>query len=459
MRHGPGVPGIAWNAWRAERGGTDAVLRRQRARLARLVRDARHASPYYRELYRGLPADVDQWLLPPVTKPELMARFDEWVTDPGVTLGSVRRDFLADQRRVGDLHLGRYRVFTSSGSSGEPAVLLHDHASWTVAETVVGLRARRTVLRPDVVVPLVRRGLRTAVVVATGGHTAAVSSAEALRRRSPRQARRIRVLSVLRPLPDLVAELEAIRPALLVGYPSVVRLLAGEQRTGRLRISPALAAVGGEALTADARHEITEAFGCTVLDEYAAAEAPGLAVQCSRQELHVNADQYLFEPVDARHRPVPAGERSATVLVTNLANRVQPLIRYDLGDRVVVRPDPCPCGSPLPAVRVEGRSGDVLRFRSPDGREVSVPPRALAAVLRQTPGVRRFQAVRTSPAELTVHLEPESGADPEQVRAAVDGRLTAFLGARGLRTVVVRHSPDRPAPDPRSGKYREVWSR
>lgn len=451
--------GEVWDAWWAERGGAKALAARQNARLDALVRHARQSSPYYRRHHRGVPVWVtDPRLLPPVTRAELMESFDEWVTDPEITLEGVSRDVLADPSLVGTRYLGRYHVVTTSGTSGEPAVLVHDRSSWTAADAVLRVRGRRTVLRPAVLGPVLRHGLRTAVLVATGGHFAAAAAAEDLRRRSRVQARRLRVLSVLQPLPELVTELDAFRPTVLVGYPSAVRLLAGEQRAGRLRIAPALVAVGGETLTGTAGAEIREAFRCPVLDEYAASEVPGLAVACHRGALHLNADRYLFEPVDEEYRPVPPGTASATVLVTNLANRVQPLIRYDLGDRAEVLPVPCPCGSPLPAVRVEGRSGAVLTFRSADGHPVDVLPLALGTVVDETPGVRRFQAVRTAPDELSVRLEPEPGTDPGQVRAAVDARLAAFLTARGLRTVTVRHSPDPPGPDLRSGKFREVFS-
>ncbi|MGX5359500.1 phenylacetate--CoA ligase family protein [Kocuria sp. KH4] len=448
----------AGDAWWVEHAGTAAVARRQRVRLGALVRHARRASPYYRRLYRAVPPDAaDPALLPPVAKPQLMEHFDEWVTDPRITLAALRRDVLADPSRVGVPYLGRYHVLTSSGSSGDPAVLVHDDRSWSSAGAVLGVRARRTLLRPDVLAPVARRGLRVAALLATGGHFAAVTAAEDLRRRGPRRSDRLRVLSVLRPLPELVAELDAFRPTVLVGYPSAVDLLAAEQAGGRLRIAPALVAVGGETLTPAARHRIRAALGCPVLDEYAASEAPGLAVQCHRGTLHVNADRYLFEPVDEAGRPVAPGRTSASVLVTDLGNRVQPLIRYDLGDRVELRARPCPCGSPLPAVRVDGRAGDVLRFTAADGRSVPVLPLALGTVVEETPGVRRFQAVRTAPDTLVLRLEPEPGADPGRVRAAVDARVRAFLTERGLGAVGVRHVADPPRPEA-SGKFRQVWS-
>jgi hypothetical protein len=50
--------------------------------------------------------------------------------------------------------------------------------------------------------------------------------------------------------------------------------------------------------------------------------------------------------------------------MTDLANQVQPIIRYDQGDSVPLRPDAYPCGSTLPAIRVVGRTNDTLSFPS-----------------------------------------------------------------------------------------------
>ncbi|WP_456507282.1 hypothetical protein [Arthrobacter sp. TE12232] len=188
-----------------------------------------------------------------------------------------------------------------------------------------------------------------------------------------------------------------------------------------------------------------------------ASEALALTSRCRQGQFHVNADWYIVEPVDRTFQPVPAGELSHTVLVTNLANRVQPLIRYNLGDRVQMIPGPCACGSPFPALRVEGRSGDVLTFNAADGRTVTVLPLALGTVIEETAGVRRFQAIRTGMRQLTVRLELYPEATTAAVRTAAQERLGAFFAAQGADGVEVRFADEPPRPD-RSGKFREVWS-
>lgn len=471
------LTGIAWDIWRAGRASQDAIARRQRDRLAALVECARSSSPYYRRLYRDVPDTVTDPVtnlgeLPPVGKRELMENFDEWVTDPHITLAGLKQDLLDDPSRIGGLYRGQYLVVTSSGSTGDPSVLVHDRTSQLVASLLGPIRERRTLMTAAEARAFLHRGLRAAALIADGGHFAGVVLTEAARRRSPRIARRVRVFSVLRPLPDLVADLNDFQPTVLYGYPSAMLQLAAEQKSGRLRIHPLLAVASGESLAAHAGADIEAALGCRVTVRYLASEALALTSRCRQRLLHVNADWNIVEPVDDAFRPVPAGELSHTVLVTNLANRVQPLIRYNLGDRVQLGAGPCACGSPFPTLRVEGRSGDVLSFGAAEGAEfdsagldgagldgavVTVLPLALGTVIEETAGVRRFQAIRTGLRSLTVRLELWPGAEPGAVQAATRDRLSAFFAAQGADGVDVRFAEEPPRPD-RSGKFRQVWS-
>ena len=98
-----------------------------------LVEHARRASRFYADHYRAVPSgpirleELDR--LPAVTKPELMARFDDWVTDPAVTRAGVE-EFVANLDNLGRDFLGRYVVFTTSGSTGVPALWCRIGAQW-----------------------------------------------------------------------------------------------------------------------------------------------------------------------------------------------------------------------------------------------------------------------------------------------------------------------------------------
>ena len=89
--------------------------------------------------------------------------------------------------------------------------------------------------------------------------------------------------------------------------------------------------------------------------------------------------------------------------MTNLANRVQPIIRYQLGDRVVMSAERCRCGSAFPRIEVTGRTDDTLSFPA-NGKVVQVIPLAIATVAEETPGVLSCQLIQTEPLKLMVRL-------------------------------------------------------
>ena len=128
----------------------------------------------------------------------------------------------------------------------------------------------------------------------------------------------------------------------------------------------------------------------------------------------------MVENVDADDRPVPPGTPGARLLVTNLHNLVQPLIRLAVSDVVTLHPEPCPCGRPLVrAAAIEGRSDDVLSLPARGGGTVTVLPAQFAVVTRDR-AVREFQ-VRQEAGGLRVLVVPCGGAR-SRPRAADRGR-------------------------------------
>lgn len=422
---------------------TQAVVLKepQREKLAEMVRHARASSPYYRDLYKDLPERVEDPALLPVTqKKELMAHFDDWVTDRDVTLEKVQA-FIADKSRIGEHFLGKYQVATTSGTTGRPGIFVLDQGLLQVQKKVAG-RAFRQWLSFWDFLKILFRGGRMAMLHATDGHYVSVGNVAKWRRSSRLARKLIRDFSIHTPIPELVEELNRFRPAILGSYASVASLLAAEREAGRLRIDPVLIVVTAEGLPEEEYGRIEKAFGSKVGNIWGSTEASGAAYSCKEGWMHVLDDWMIIEPVDADYRPVPPGEPSHTVLITNLANHVQPLLRYDLGDSILVRPDPCPCGDEPPAIKVQGRSAEVLEFTKEGGEKVSVAP--LALELSDLPGVELSQVVQTSPAALKVRLKLSSGADAEAVWKAATSELEKVFRDLGIGGVKIERGEKEP---------------
>jgi phenylacetate-CoA ligase len=298
-------------------------------------------------------------------------------------------------------------------------------------------------------------GERIAFVGATGGHFASTVSIERLRRLNPALARGMHSVSFLQPVGALVAELQAVSPTILATYPSAAVLLAEEQLAGRLQLNLQEVWTGGETLSAAMRSFVEQAFGCPVANSYGASEFLSLAFECRLGHLHLNSDWAILEPVDADGCAVPCGEAGTTTLLTNLANHVQPLIRYDLGDRVTLQPQPCACGSCLPVIEVQGRCDDTLRLGRPGAPTVRVLPLALSTVLEDEAGLFDFQLVQQGPCELLLRTGLHGAAATGALRRART-TLAAFLQAQGATGVHIHCRSGEPGRRGRSGKIQRV---
>ena len=208
-------------------------------------------------------------------------------------------------------------------------------------------------------------------------------------------------------------------------------------------------------LSAAMRGSIQEAFACRVVNSYGASEFLTLACECSRGSLHLNSDWAILESVDDQGAAVAPGTSGAATLLTNLANHVQPLIRYDIGDRVTIHPQACSCGSSLPVIEVQGRCDDILRLGARGKKTLSVLPLALTTVLEDDAGLFDFQLVQTGRRELQLVTPRQgSGADADLRRArTILASFLAGLGAEGLR---IRCCSGQPRRLGRTGKLQRV---
>ena len=108
--------------------------------------------------------------------------------------------------------------------------------------------------------------------------------------------------------------------------------------------------------------------------------------------MHVADDLVILEPADADGNVVPYGQPAERLLLTNLFNLTQPLIRYDLVDAVTMSDEPCPCGCAHRRITaVSGRIDGAFEYES----GALVPRAALEQTVLATPGVADFFVGKT----------------------------------------------------------------
>ena len=245
----------------------------------------------------------------------------------------------------------------------------------------------------------------------------------------------------------IVEAWQRISPDVLQGYPSALRSLAHHCLDSGESLAPAprLVFTDSELLLPDTRALLARAFGTPVIDIFGTFETDNIAYQCAaRNGYHVATDCVVLEIV-RDGKPVPPGEEGE-IVVTVLANRTQPFIRYNLKDIGRLSTQACTCRSPFPLLTViEGRVNDLIVLA--DGRRCT-PQGIFARMNRLADAIRHYQLRQTGIGRFEMLVVPtirfENGGRGEVLNA-----IGSTLGDSKIELRLV----DRIPPDA-SGKRR-----
>ena len=367
-------------------------------RLQQLMTDAGRHVPLYRRLWVASGIDVDE--------PQVARDFQRLpLLDKAALRACSPADRVHAKRR--DMHLAEE---LSSGSSGEPLAVFKDRAAQ--------LRRRWAFLRA-----LLACGYRP------GQRCLLLTS-----RRSAKwpTVARWSYASIGDDTATLASRVDALQPDVLYGPLSTLELLAAQRTQQSPRpAGPRLVISTAEQLTRQRRATLERGFGAPVADFYGMSELGLVAYRTPGNPRFTSARSSLlleFFPI--------AGEPSVErLVVTDLAERTSPWIRYDTGD--LVRRDPQLAGRPI--VEFAGRSLDCIVL--PDGALVS--PYRLDVLLEHVPGLRAFEVLQQADLALDVTLDmaPDNG---EQARSTVRRGLEGILGTSAtirMRTGTIHRGP------------------
>ncbi len=247
-----------------------------------------------------------------------------------------------------------------------------------------------------------------------------------------------------------VAALQRHPARVLTGYASSYFSLARMMLAQGLRLEyqPDCLVLCADKPTAEMKAVIYQAFRARPYEEYGSVENAVLATECEFGSLHAHPDFGILEIVDAEGRPVAPGEEGR-ILCTSLLNRVQPLIRYDLGDVGRWSTRRCLCGRDhLPVLEeIVGRIEDVVT--GADGREI-----VRLCSLQNVPRVLASQVVQHRPDAITVRVVPAEGFGPAEARMIREILGTQRLGDVRIDIECVSELEKTPA-----GKVRRVIRR
>ena len=392
--------------------------------LNQLTQYARLHSSYWRDRLANVPNEVTIEHLrdiPILTKREMMALWPELITIPDVTLDEAY-EHLHNLTEDGYFKDGCHLI-ASGGSSGEPALFLYGWDGWAGCTRAIGRYMPhlsqhypdwKNPTGPSANVGADRASHMTIAMATTFGYGQ-------------------KQIPVTLPLDQIVSQLNELQPVRLSGYPSMMLLLTEEAAAGRLQIAPKVIQPSSEPLTTEIRTAIMQTWQPNIMNIWGCSEACAVGNSFGPEPgMYLNEDLVIVEAVNDDNQPVSPGEMADKVLLTNLFNMAQPLIRYELTDRISVMRDPSPVGFPFRRIHdIEGRTDDVFLYQQ-QSSTIPVHPILFRGPIAKTLGILEFQVFQTHHG-VDIHYLAERPVDePDLIR-----RLTEPLKQVGIQNPVV----------------------
>ncbi|WP_375239821.1 phenylacetate--CoA ligase family protein [Aurantibacter sp.] len=205
---------------------------------------------------------------------------------------------------------------------------------------------------------------------------------------------------------SFVKRINKIKPKFIHGYVGAVEELAIYIEKNNLKVhKPEVIFLTSAPLSESTRLNIEKVFGSDVFDQYGCSEVFWLAAECKNKKgLHFNYDLRHIEFLDSNNK-ITKGNEYGKIVLTDLENRVFPLIRYENGDegRFFIKKY-CECGMNLPLIdKVKGRVSEFIRTES----GIYVNGSFLTTLFDGFPdAIKAFQIIQNKDFSISVNVIP-----------------------------------------------------
>lgn len=210
-----------------------------------------------------------------------------------------------------------------------------------------------------------------------------------------------------------IENLIRFKPEYLVGFPSTMLDIARYGLANNFQFPPNIVKAifpTAETVTAEMRSDIEAFFHTKIYDQYASSEGAPFIIECDKGNLHLELQSGVFEVLDDQNIPAQEGK----LVVTSFTTDATPLIRYDIGDSIILD-DPrniCSCGNNNPMAKaILGRMDDYIY--SPENGKINLGN--ISNTLKGTKGILGFQAVQNSLNSLDVLVVTDKSSFNKEV--------------------------------------------
>jgi len=340
-----------------ERYSRQKILALQDKKFQKILKFAYKNSKFYHELYVSNGIDekdldtIELEKIPTVDKNNIMQHFNDVLTVDDLKIKELL-EFIDESKNPNDLFKNKYHVIHTSGSSGKVGIFVYTKKEWDTFYPYITKLFKFKFYKN-----------KAAFIGATGGHFTGNSFISWSEKSPIRLFCNSLILDVNEPIDDIIRKLNDFQPDILGGYFNILIILAKKQEQGLLKIKPKFLTNCGEGVNQKDKEYITKIFNTSMSNLYGFAEC----VVCG-----FGKDEYggIYFMDDISLIEVKENH----ILLTNLFNKTEPIIRYRIDDYVKIKNDEKKI---LPFTLVEdiiGRVEFVIWFENNEGEMDFIHP-------------------------------------------------------------------------------------
>ncbi len=251
----------------------------------------------------------------------------------------------------------KYHIVHSSGSTGKPAYFVYDNKAWESMLIGVIRAALWDMSMPQILKYLFKKPRILYIAATDGRYGGAMAVGDGIEGVKGSQL----FIDINMPLKEWIKKINAFQPNMIVGYPSAIKILGELIEKRALNVNVFRVISCGEPLSDNLRQYFKKVFHSDVINFYGASESLVLGVEADFQE-----GMYLFD--DMNYIEVENGN----MYITSLYNYVQPLIRYQITDRLKMKKEKGKYPFTI-AENIVGREEDILWFENKGKKEFLHP--------------------------------------------------------------------------------------
>ena len=307
-----------------------------------------------------------------------------------------------------------FHVIHSSGSTGTPKYFLYDDKAWNImlAGIIRGALWRMT-LR-EIFNLLIRKPRIAYIAAIDGRYGGAMAVGDGIDGLNAKQI----YLDIKQPINEWIEQIKVFCPNIIIGYPSAVKILAELVEHKKINVNAVRVITCGEPLSIPMRKYLEKTFSAEILNFYGASESLALGAEGSGDNgMVLFDDMNIIETINDK------------MYLTCLYNFAQPIIRYEISDRLILK-----SGETFTmAVGLIGRNEDVMWFERENGQLDFIHPLSVEGFCID--GLIDYRFVQNDRYSFTLEFEKTDDSDENAICSGLEKYLTDILSEKKLDNI------------------------